>query len=349
MTASPIAIRNVYMMMAYAFRSVQQGKSARFATEDFEHLHELLAEILIRGMESQIKKGLQKDYAVRRDELATVRGRINLSSTIAARSRTRSRLVCDFDEYVKDTPQNRALKSVLVLMYRSASLQTSRKKSIRRILEYLENVVLVAPSSIKWNALTVNRSNASYRLLLGVCKLVVLGLLPSKQVGETPLADWFTEEQMSRLYERFIREYFSFHHPELSPSGRIVPWGLDESNESSRQLPQMKTDLSLRSGTQILIIDAKYYKNSMQRYWGSSTLHSGHLYQILSYVKNEEVRNGDSVSGLLLYARSDGEFQPNLDVSIMGSRIGAQVLDLNCEWSEIRDQLENVLTWVGNG
>ena len=41
-----IAIRNVYVMLAYAFRALRSTGTARITAEEFDHLHDLLAEIL---------------------------------------------------------------------------------------------------------------------------------------------------------------------------------------------------------------------------------------------------------------------------------------------------------------
>ena len=42
-------------MMAYAFRDIHQNGQDRFAGEDFDTIHDLFAEILIRGIGSQVK------------------------------------------------------------------------------------------------------------------------------------------------------------------------------------------------------------------------------------------------------------------------------------------------------
>ena len=110
------------------------------------------------------------------------------------------------------------------------------------------------------------------------------------------------------------------------------------------QLPQMRTDVTLRHRGRTLIIDAKYYGNSMQTgAWGKATVHSEHLYQVLAYVKNEDTGRDGSVSGLLLYARTDAAEQPDLDVAIQGNRIGARTLDLNQPWPRLSAQLEDIV------
>jgi 5-methylcytosine-specific restriction enzyme subunit McrC len=345
-----IVIRNVYVMLAYAFRTVRNNGTDRVASEDFDHLHDLLAEILALGVGTLIKRGMHRDYVTRSEELATVRGRIDVTRTVGARTLTRGRLVCEFDEYEVDTPHNRAIKSVIVLLIRHGEVSNLRKAALRRVLPHFDTVTLITPTSIRWDALAIDRSNASYRLLLGVCELIVRGLLPTEDAGATRLSAWISDDMMSTLYERFLREYYVFHHRELSPGAKNIDWDVDEPSLFSEQLPQMTTDITLRRGGQTLIIDAKYYGQTLQeRYAGKQTINSGNLYQILTYVKNEDRSPYGSVSGLLLYAHTDAEAQPDLDVVIQGNRIGAQTLDLNQPWETIAARLEKVLAWLEPG
>ncbi|WP_059390086.1 5-methylcytosine restriction system specificity protein McrC, partial [Arthrobacter sp. Hiyo1] len=252
-----------------------------------------------------------------------------------------------FDEYEPDTPHNRALKSVIVLLIRHSDVAVARKDALRRLLPYLDAVTLVAPTSIRWDTLTYHRANATYRLLLGVCELIVRGLLPTQDSGSSQLRSWVSDDAMSALYERFLREYYTVHHPELSSGAPTVDWDLDEPSGHSLQLPLMRTDITLRNHGRTLIIDAKYYSHSMQTgAWGKATVHSTNLYQIFSYVKNEDTRRDGSVTGLLLYARTDALKQPDLDVVIQGNRIGAQTLDLNRPWEYVSSQLEDIVGWL---
>lgn len=344
-----IVIQNVYVMLAYAFRAIKAKSISRVGRENFDNLHDLLAEILIRGMNSQIKRGLHQDYLSRTEELSTVRGRIDIAQTVNRRAHSRGRVVCNFDEYLPDTPHNQALKSAISLLIRRGNISKARQVSLRRLLPYLEDVALVPPTSVRWDELHYHRANASYRLLLGVCELIVLGLLPNEDDGDMKLESWFSDEAMSTLYERFLREYFVLHHPELSPSAPLIDWAVSDGIASGlHQLPKMRTDLTLRKGANRLIIDAKYYGKSMQtnRFSAKSTVNSANLYQILTYVKNEDVKQTGNVAGLLLYAKTDGFEQPELDVVVQGSRIGAQTLDLNKPWVEVRAELDALVQWI---
>lgn len=344
MTENPILIRNVYYMLAYAFRAISSDGTHEVEGESFTRIHDLFAEILLRGVGSQVKRGLHRDYRMRSEEMATVRGRIDIATTAASRSTLRGRLVCEFDEYVVDTPHNRALKSVIILLIRHGDVERDRRDGLRRLLPYLEEVTHIAPSEIRWSTLTYHRANATYRLLLGVCELVVRGLLATQQSGDLKLRSWVADEEMSRLYERFLLEYFKHHHPELSPASRKVPWDLDDAaSHNSAQLPEMRTDLMLQSGHRTLIIDAKYYTEAQQTgHYGKGTVRSAHLYQMFAYAKNADTEESGNVSALLLYAQTSGSRLPDLDVTIQGTRLTTQTLDLSAPWELLRHRLDGI-------
>jgi len=343
-----IVIRNVYVMMAYAFRALRATDSGPAETERFDHLHDLFAEILAQGLSTQVKRGLHHDYLRREEQLLGVRGRIDVSRTAMGRAVSPGSVVCSFDEFEPDTPLNRALKSVVVLLLRHGEVGPARKDALRRVLPYLDAVTLIAPSQIQWSRFSYHRATASYRMLLGVCELVVRGLLMNEESGDAVLSGWLNDEAMSTLYERFIREYYAFHHPELSPAARAVEWDYDsEASSGVEQLPVMRTDVTLRGPDRTLIIDAKYYAASMQSgAYGKLSTHSANLYQVLAYTKNADRQGDGSVSGMLLYAKTDATTQPDLDVVIQGNRIGARTLDLGLPWVEMREDLEGVLTWL---
>ena len=110
-------------------------------------------------------------------------------------------------------------------------------------------------------------------------------------------------------------------------------------------LPRMQTDIMLTSENKVVIIDAKYYKKSVQNYYDTTKNNSANLYQMFTYVKNKEValksRNYEIV-GLILYARTDEAIVPNNSYQMSGNRIDVRTLDLNCEFSEIEEQLAEI-------
>lgn len=191
-----------------------------------------------------------------------------------------------------------------------------------------------------------HRNNSSYRMLVGVCQLIVKGLLIKNESGQEKLASWLQGEEMYQLYEKFVLSYYLRHHPEFKPRSAHIEWDL--AGEVVGYLPRMISDIMLESGDRTLIIDTKYYQKTMH----VNSLHdsrkyiSNNLYQIYAYVKNRDRHGTGNVAGVLLYAKTDEEDTPNHDYVIGGNRICLKTLDLNQDWKEIVEQLEALCVWL---
>ncbi|MCC8164349.1 MAG: 5-methylcytosine-specific restriction endonuclease system specificity protein McrC, partial [Lachnospiraceae bacterium] len=162
--------------------------------------------------------------------------------------------------------------------------------------------------------------------------------------GEHRLASFVDEQRMCRLYEKFILEYYSKEFPRLHVSASRISWALDDG--IGTMLPVMQSDIMLSCQNTVLIIDAKYYSRTTQEQYGVHTLHSSNLYQIFTYVKNKDAEFADrphTVSGMLLYARTDEGIQPDQSYQMSGNRIAVKTLDLNQEFSVIAEQLDQIV------
>jgi 5-methylcytosine-specific restriction enzyme subunit McrC len=181
-------------------------------------------------------------------------------------------------------------------------------------------------------------------MLIGICYLVYNGLLQTQTDGTTKIMDFFDEQRMCRLYEKFLLEYYRKEHPKLSANASQITWQLDDSE--NQLLPKMQTDIMLSQENNILIIDAKYYSHMTQRQYGTNTLHSNNLYQIFTYVKNKEfeLKNCEhTVSGMLLYAQTDEDIIPNNTYQMSGNQISVRTLNLNQDFSRIAESLDDIV------
>lgn len=197
--------------------------------------------------------------------------------------------------------------------------------------------------NIDWR-MKFNRNNQTYQMLIAICYLVVKGLIQTQTTGETKLMDFFDEQRMCRLYEKFILEYYRKHYPGIKANPSQIPWQLDDG--ISDMLPVMQTDIMLSNGDRVLIIDAKYYGHTTQQQFGINTLHSGNLYQIFTYVKNKEhelAGKAHEVAGMLLYAKTDELVLPDNEYLMSGNKITVRTLDLDCGFQEIADQLDIIV------
>ena len=346
--ASKIKIKNIYYMLSYAYQTLRENGVDSVSTEEFDNIHDLFAAILIQGVGIQIKRGLHRDYVGAEETLAGLRGQIKVGETLKQLAHIRGKLVCAFDEFSVDSPHNQALKSVMNLLLRHGNVVSANKDSLRKLLLYFSDVSNVAPTSIRWDAMKYNLNNASYVMLMGICRLVVGGLLLTTDKGEHKLSAWLQDEKMHSLYEKFVLAYYQRHHSKFLPQVRQIDWDITEGNDLY-YLPKMKTDIMMQYSGRKLIIDTKYYSKTMLASHDKKTFISGHLYQIFAYVKNSDKENTGNVAGVLLYAKTDEDVTPDADNTIGGSRISLKTLDLNKDWGEIKAQLDKLCTWLEVG
>ena len=336
-------------MLSYAFQTLREAGFNTVASEDFDNIHDLFAAILARGVGAQIKRGLHRDYTQIEEALAGLRGQIRVAETIKQQTQPQGKLVCSYDEFLPDSPHNQALKSVMLLLLRHGNVKSANKTALHKLLSYFSDVKDVAPTAIRWDALKYHRNNASYRMLLGICRLAVKGLLLTTETGTHKLATWLQGEAMHRLYEKFVLSYYMRHRPKFSPKVEFIDWDI-AGDQKSAYLPTMKSDITMQSGKKKLIIETKYYEHTMQTNSlydnDSRKFISPHLYQIYSYVKNSDKGRTGDVAGVLLYAKTDEAVTPDEDIVIGGNRISLKTLDLNRDWSEIKNQLERLCEWL---
>ena len=338
-----ILIQNIYYMLTYAFHVLKRENYEEVAAEEFERIQDLFAAILARGISQQRKQGLYREYVSRQDALPVLRGRLHINGTIQNQIQQRKALVCEYDELSEDIPFNRILKTTAELLLREKTVATAQKQALKRVLPYLGGVQTIDPASICWNSIKFHRMNRSYEMLLNVCRLVLEGMLQTTEDGRYRMTA-FSEEHMERLYERFILEYYRQHHPHLKASASQVSWALDERADpaSASFLPTMQTDIMLRRGAHTLIIDAKYYGHTLQMYRDRYRVHSANLYQIFTYVKNQAAVKEGTVSGMLLYARTEETIVPDFTFAITGNQISVKTLDLNKPFPLIAKQLDEI-------
>ena len=337
-----IPVQNIYYMLSYAFQVLNEQGYKDIATEQFDNVAELCAAILSKGIAVQLKRGLGKEYIPQTEALSSLRGKIDITESIKTQSLLRKQLICTYDDFTVNSYLNRILKSTMELLLH-ADISKARKKALRKLMIYFTDVDALDVHTINWN-IRYDRNNQTYRMLISVCYLVVKGLLQTNTDGSTRLMDFVDEQRMCRLYEKFILEYYRKEHPEITARASQIQWQLDDG--FSDMLPVMQSDIMLSKGDRTLIIDAKYYAHNTQTQYDVHTLHSGNLYQIFTYVKNKDVEYGDApheVSGMLLYAKTDEQIQPDHVYHMSGNTISVRTLDLNCNFANVANQLDKII------
>ncbi len=346
-----IPVKNIYYMLAYAFSALRSKGYASIAAEEFDNAEDLLEAILTKGINQQVKRGLKRDYVSTREDTRSPKGKIDVSSSIKMNSQIKGRLHCEFDEFTENNYLNQILKTASNKLLRS-KISKDRSKALKRALSYLSAGDLLDERKIAWNH-RYDRNSRTYQMLVSVSHLVIRGLIQTENAGNLKI-EVFDEEVMSRLYEKFVLEYFRTEHgKELSATAPFIPWALDDDYDNL--LPAMRTDITLErrelDSKNILIIDTKYYTHLLQTRFSRHSIHSENLYQIFAYVKNMEAGLAAQeiehrISGMLLYAKTDESISLDESYKMSGNQIAVRTLDLNQPFELIRQQLDSIVKTI---
>lgn len=345
-----INVKNIYWMLAYAFRILNERNIEKMDKESFENIYELFSVMLTQELNKQIKRGLNKDYILKDEELGGLKGKILITESIKKNSFIKSKAICEYDEYSVNSYLNRIIKTAAMYLLKSNKIKDNEKvKKLRNTLAYLNGVNELDRKNINWSSIKYNKNNSSYKILTNISYLILDGLLLDKEDGTFDFRNYIDDQKMHRLYEKFILEYYKYHHKELKPSVPQIKWNVEE-NEFVCLLPKMQTDIVLDYNDKKLIIDAKYYSNEYQKnpLFNKDTYRSNNLYQIFTYVKNEDKNRIGNIFGMLLYAKTENSEDINSEFNMDGNTIIVSNLDLSKDFIIVSNKLEEIAKWFKN-
>ncbi len=332
-------------MLSYAFQVLKQSNYENVASEYFDNIQDLFAAILAKGVAQQLKQGLYREYMTQHETLSVMRGKLDMPETIRNKIQHKQKLSCEFDELSENNLLNQIIKTAMWYLIRHNDVSSVRKTELKKVLLFLNEVDLLEPSLINWSSIQYHRHNQSYEMMINLCRLLFESMIQTTEKGKYKIQA-FSDKHIAMLYEKFITNYYKRHFPKLHTNEeKEIKWEMPE-NESKVMLPNMYSDVMLTDNNNVLIIDAKYYKNNTNEHYAKQMLPSNNLYQIFTYVKNKQLderSKNKKVSGLLLYARTEAEIQPdNIRYTMSGNIIGAETLDLNCDFNKIKEQLDGI-------
>ena len=338
MKTRTIPIENIYYLLCYAWSHVEERDLVRLdELGGLERVHDLLGKLLAEGTFRLIRRGLDRGYRQVRDDLAGIRGKINMGETAKRALRARGHVACEFEELSHDVLHNRILRSTLRSLLQLSDLHASVRVAVRSAYKKLNGISEIPLNRQLFQQVQLDRNRRYYRFLLSVCRLIHERLLVDEQTGEVRFAG-FSNEQLWRLYEDFIIEFYDREQDvyDVNADGRRIRWDYEGTPDRLRsKIPVMEADVILEAPGRRIIMDAKYYEEAPGGRRGDR-LRSNHLYQLLAYLRNREATNktpGPKHEGILLYPTVE---QP-LDISVCleGFSITARTIDLAQSWPSI--------------
>ena len=341
--AREIPILNLYYLLSYAWEHFQAGEPEDLSHEDCPDAANLFALLLSGGLRQLFRRGLERSYVVEREETSRIRGRFDVPGSVRRLAHRRGKLECEFDELSHNILPNRILRTCVDRLL-AEELTRENKHALRLCQETLADVQPMRLTASVFYRVQLHRNNRLYRFLLNLCALIRRCLLPSEQSGSQRLQSLLREEmRLHGLFEKFVRAFAVRHCGGAKVGAPHIDWhGECASPEARAVLPVMRTDLTVEWPGRRLILDCKFYAEALTTHREQERLHSGHLYQIVAYLKNQAALPGwEIVEGILLYPAVNHALDYRYTLLGHGVRIAS--VDLDQPWQGIHAMLGELL------
>lgn len=340
-----IPIENIYYLLCYAWNKLDEKDRVSISIDDRTDLLDLLAKVLVSGSKILLKRGIEKSYITITQEIAGVKGKLELSETVKRGILKKQRTYCTMDEFSSDILSNQLLVSIFYRLMNTQELDREIKGELKRLILMFTGIQPIEIQSSHFRQVRLHRNNRFYGFLLNVCQLIYENSLPTTKPGEWRFIDFFRDEnKMNKLFETFLLNFYRKHLPGWQVNSTAIDWQLiPEDERAMEHLPRMLTDITLESPDEKVIIDAKYYRQTMVENYERKKIHSGNLYQIFSYLINQRGTDEKThnTRGILMYPTINEEY--NLHYQFEGHPIQIKTVNLNQHWRKIERRLVEVV------
>ena len=344
-TKIEIPIKNIYYMLYYAWNKLDEAEIVDVENIDTKEIIDLFAKVLIGGMTHILKRGFDRGYIEIIESTQKLSGKIDFSASVKRNLIRKTRLVCIHDIFSYNVLHNKILKTTIENVLKVKELDEEISDELVGIYRYLGEVDTIELRENVFSKVKLHRNNFFYDFLLKVCYLIYENILIDEESGERKFRDFLRDEKrMSAVFEEFIRRFYQKEQSEFDFVGReYITWDAEVINGDEGLLPKMETDITLESDNRKIIIDAKYYKEALQKSYDKEKIRSANLYQIFAYLKNVEKKGGvsENCEGILLYPTVNNKL--NESANIQGHKVSIRTIDLNQDHREIHKDLLEII------
>lgn len=338
-----IPIQNIYYLLCYAWNKLDESEIINVTPDDFETLLDLFAKILHEGSLHILKAGIDRSYISEIQAIPGIKGKILFNESIKANSFIYANAVCEYDELSPNILHNQILKTTIGQLLRIKSLDKDIKNSLFSVYKKLHQIDEITISSRDFSTIRLNRNNIYYSFVLNVCKLIFDSISLNENTGEYEFIDFVRDDKkMAALFEAFVLNFYKREVKDYHVYAPFIQWDAKPlENSSLDYLPRMETDIVLESNKRTLIIDTKYYKETMKEgQYGKQKINRDNLFQIFSYIQNYK-KPVEKLEGMLLYPTVQDEVSQSY--LIHGKKISVKTINLNQPWREVEVALKDII------
>jgi len=329
-------------MLCYVWNRLEEKETVHISRNDEKDIYNLLARVLISRLKILIRRGYYKEYISEEEETGTIRGRINFPQSLNKLSFKQARMYCEFDELSHDILHNQIIKTTLYYLLRLPLVNKNIRADIQKIYPYFQEIKTIHLTNRVFYQVKIHRTNQQYGFLIDICKFLYDSLLISDEDTAKEKFTAFNQNtpELAYLFEDFVRNFYKKELTNSKVSREDLYW--DASGDDLSYLPKMQTDISIEVNNKKIIMDTKFYRNTLSDNYNSEKLISNNLYQVFAYINNSKSKYDKKTTGILLYPKVDKDL--DLSYTMSGYPMKVFTVDMNEEWQSIHERLIEIVS-----
>lgn len=253
---------------------------------DHDYQHQTLLEILIRLFSGKLvdalRQGMPRHYVMHVDDLSALRGRLNVTRQFTTFAASPQKLACRYSALSDDIALNRIMKAAVTRLAGIARSADNQRRLRELAFAYTE-VSEVPFATLRWDVVVIDRTNARWRQLLNLAKLLLGERFQTTSGGAG--SGFSLLFQMNTLFEEYVARMLA---RALAGTGRrIVAQGgrlyCLETGEGT-ELFQTKPDILVkRNGVVEQVIDTKWKRIARRIDDPKQGVAQADIYQMMAY------------------------------------------------------------------
>jgi len=218
-------------------------------------LLEIFITMFLDELEKLIQRGLKSDYITKEENLAYLKGKLNIKEQISRNYIHKERFFVAYDEYLSDRIENRLIKTALQYVYKKSKSNTNKKR-IREYLFVFDEVGVSHHVKSDFSKVKLGRQMKDYELVLLWAKTFLLDNSYTPHKGnDLAFALLF---DMNLLFESYVSHYLKMNSKYNSMQVSTQDKSHHLLYENNKGVFQLKPDIVLKNNRSIIVMDTKW-------------------------------------------------------------------------------------------
>jgi 5-methylcytosine-specific restriction enzyme subunit McrC len=248
-----------------------------------DNLLEILIRLFSLKLIDALRQGMPRRYVEREEDLATLRGRLDMTRQFSRLAANPARLACRFDELSPDIAINQIMRAAIDRLRRISQSPDNQRRLAELAFSYAD-ITPMSPQALRWDEVQLDRTNARWKDLLALARLLLGERFQTTSVGEQ--AGFSLLFEMNTLFEEYVGRML---RRALAGSGLTVHlqggrlFCLEEAGDGRRTF-QTKPDILVRRGNEVVqIIDTKWKRIAARIDDPKQSVSQSDVYQMMAY------------------------------------------------------------------